>query len=73
MSQVILSLDARMKIQGLPSPGSEVLFLPIFCNVYYPPAPYKTNQEFIFFLRNTFLNFFLLFKKFYFILLRLLV
>lgn len=49
MSQVILALDARMKIQGLPSPGSNVLFLPIFCNVYYPPAPYKTNQEFNFF------------------------
>lgn len=50
MSQVILAHDTRIKIQGLPSPGSDVEFLSIFCNIYYLPAPYETNQECNFFL-----------------------
>lgn len=48
MSQVVLALDTRIKIQGLLSPGSDVVFLSIFCNIYCLPAPYKTNQKFNF-------------------------
>lgn len=50
MAQMILALDTRIKIQGVPSPGSHVVILSNFSNIYYLPASYQTNQKFNFFL-----------------------